>query len=258
MLKMSLSKVKVQYSLLAMMACAVISSASNESVAADQISKAETLRATAAKQNKYTFIMFWKKQDAATKTMWSNMQNSLGEKKERAVYTHARITDQTEANLVKKYGVSRAPMPLALAIAPNGAVTGSFVKKLNQEHVAKSFVSPTKSQCMLALQSRKLVLLNLNPGIVPAAAEGVKEFRKIPCYQNNTEVISLSLRDPQEYSFAKELGVQTDSQITNVVFMAPPGVMIGKYEENVTKEQLVEALRITGNSCGVKGCKDCK
>ncbi len=68
----------------------------------------------------------------------------------------------------------------------------------------------------------------------------------------------MSLRDPQEYSFVQELGVKSDSRITNVVFMAPPGVMIGKYEENVTKEELIEALKLTGNSCGVKGCKDCK
>ncbi len=51
MLKRSFSKI-MQYSLLAMLVCAVISSASNEIVAAEQLSKAETLRATAAKQDK--------------------------------------------------------------------------------------------------------------------------------------------------------------------------------------------------------------
>ncbi|MCA9006805.1 MAG: hypothetical protein KDA70_16135, partial [Planctomycetaceae bacterium] len=92
------------------------------------LSKVETSRAAAAKENKYTFIMFWKNQDDATKAMWSTLQQNLSGKTDTTTFVAVNTTDPAEARLVEEYGVSRAPMPLTLAVAPNGAITGSFVK----------------------------------------------------------------------------------------------------------------------------------
>ncbi len=221
-------------------------------------SKVENVSATAASQNKYTFIMFWKQKDSATSTMWKNLNTGLKTHAGEATLTQVQTNDPAEANIVKKYGVSRAPMPLTLAIAPNGAVTGSFVRRLDQGHIEKSFVSPTKSQCMHALQNRNLVLLNILPISKTGTPQGVDEFKQIPCYQKSAKVITLSIDDPEEASFVKELDIPTNSLTQNVVFMAPPGVLIGKYKEDVTKEQLIADLKKTGKGCGVEGCKHCK
>src|SRR5208283_2699955 len=59
--------------------------------------------------------------------------------------------------------LSRAPMPLVLAVAPNGAVTGAIPLKLTEAQVGQAFVSPIAAQCLKAVQSRKLVLLCVQP-----------------------------------------------------------------------------------------------
>jgi hypothetical protein len=154
MLKITLTNTLKQFSFLMVATCTVFIVASDSISAAKPLTKAEQAKDTASKQNKYTFIMFWKKKDNATSAMWKNLGSSLEGRMNQATYTQVRANDPAEANLVKKYGVSRAPMPLTLAIAPNGAVTGSFVKRINKVNIVKSFVSPAKSQCMKTLQDR--------------------------------------------------------------------------------------------------------
>lgn len=222
------------------------------------LSKVETSRAAASKQNKYTFIMFWKNQDDATKAMWNNLQQNLSDKKDKTTVVAVNTNDPAEANLVKEYGVSRAPMPLTLALAPNGAITGSFVKQINADYIDQSFVSPAKSRCMLTLQSRKMVLLCVNPAANAQMPKGVQNFKSIPCYKDVVEVVTLSAGESAEASFLKELEVPQQNNYTTVVFMAPPGVMVGKYTGSVTQDQLIAELKKAGKSCGVDGCKHCK
>tara|TARA_R110002111_G_C6007511_1_gene374233 strand:+ start:8489 stop:9283 length:795 start_codon:yes stop_codon:yes gene_type:complete len=222
------------------------------------LSKVETSRAAASKQNKYTFIMFWKDQDDATKAMWNNLQQNLAGKTDTTTFVAVNTNDPAEENLVKEYGVSRAPMPLTLAIAPNGAITGSFVKQINADYIQQSFVSPAKSRCMLTLQSRKMVLLCVNPGAKSGMPQGVQNFKAIPCYKDVVEVVSVSAGESGESAFLQELEVTPQNDQTTVVFMAPPGVMVGKFNGNVTQEQLIAELKKAGKSCGVDGCKHCK
>jgi hypothetical protein len=222
------------------------------------LSKVESTRTAASKQDKYTFIMFWKNQDDATKVMWNTLQQNLSSKKDKTTFVAVNTNDPTEQNLVKEYGVSRAPMPLTLAIAPNGAITGSFVKNINTEYIDQSFVSPAKSRCMLTLQSRKMVLLCVNPGAKSEMPKGVQDFKSIPCYRDVVNVVSVSTQESGEAGFLKELGVPQQNKGTTVVFMAPPGVMVGQFNANVTQQQLIAELKKAGKSCGVDGCKHCK
>lgn len=256
MLKQTKQSILKKIGFLLLAAFAIVPTISNAGDGGE--SKAETSRSVAAKQNKYTFIMFWKKQDAATTTMWKNLKNELSGRLNEATVIAVRANDPTEAKLVKEYGVSRAPMPMALAIAPNGAITGSFVKKLNAGLIKQSFVSPAKSHCMRTLQNRKMVLLCVTPSGKSGIPQGVQNFKSIPCYQKTVEVVTVSLEESAEASFVKELEVSPQSNVTTVVFMAPPGVMVGRFNENVTQQQLVGELVKSGKGCGDKNCKDCK
>ena len=53
-----------------------------------------------------------------------------------------QITDPAEKQIVDKYGVSRAPMPLVLAVAPCGAITKAFTKAFDENQLRTAFVSP--------------------------------------------------------------------------------------------------------------------
>lgn len=79
----------------------------------------------------------------------------------------------------------------------------------------------------------------------------------MPCYKNAVEVIAVSQSEPTERDFMNELQVP-DSQNSSVIFMAPPGVMVGKFNNSVTSQQLIAELKKAGKNCGVEGCKHCK
>ena len=246
-----------------LLTCVTVLTALVQCQAADPIeiatrSKAETSIAASSQQEKYSFIMFWKKQDAATNTMWKNLQSGLLARSDQAASLAVRVTDPTEMAVVKQYGVSRAPMPLLLAVAPNGAVTASYAKELDVTKIDNAFVTPTMTRCMLAMQNRKLVLLCVHGDEQAVPPQGVAEFQSVPCFQKTAEIVHMNVNDPSEARFLGELEIPRETRGTTTVFMAPPGVMLGKYPANVTKEQLIKKLNDAGKGCGDKNCKHCK
>jgi hypothetical protein len=115
--------------------------------------------------------------------------------RETAAVVEVRVTDPAEKALVDQYAVSRAPMPLILTVAPNGAVTGGFPSKLTEAQVMQAFVSPAVAQCLKAVQARKLVLLCVQPTPGVALPQGVRGFQADPQYRTATEVVTVQSGD---------------------------------------------------------------
>ncbi|MFM9961624.1 MAG: hypothetical protein ACKV2Q_10400, partial [Planctomycetaceae bacterium] len=92
--------------------------------AAAPASKAQATLEQASKEGKTTFLMFFKQQDAASNAMAATLKEGLAEKSERAAVAYVQVGNPAEQALVAKYDVSRAPMPMIIALAPNGAMTG--------------------------------------------------------------------------------------------------------------------------------------
>ncbi|MHC4178949.1 MAG: hypothetical protein ACYSWU_15660, partial [Planctomycetota bacterium] len=78
---------------------------------------------TAARNNKYLFIFFWKANDQQSQSMYGVFQSTMKKWAKSVDSIGVNITDPREKPVVDKFGVSRAPMPLVLALAPNGAIT---------------------------------------------------------------------------------------------------------------------------------------
>ena len=114
------------------------------------------------------------------------------------------------------------------------------------------------TRCMLAMQNRKLVLLCVHGDEQAVPPQGVAEFQSVPCFQKTAEIVHMNVNDPSEARFLGELEIPRETRGTTTVFMAPPGVMLGKYPANVTKEQLIKKLNDAGKGCGDKNCKHCK
>ncbi|HEY7309213.1 MAG TPA: hypothetical protein VH643_07660 [Gemmataceae bacterium] len=139
--------------------------------------------ADAARTNRYVFILFAREDDAATQAVRHTLQATLARRGAQATSLEVRVTDPAEKPMVEQYGVSRAPMPLVLAVAPNGAITGGFPLKLTEAQVAQAFVSPAVAQCLKAVQARKLVLLCVQPTPTAALPQGVRDFHADPQYR---------------------------------------------------------------------------
>ena len=106
---------------------------------------------------------------------------AMAKASDKAEGVEANVTDPSEAPLVRKFNLSRAPMPLVLALAPNGAVTGGFPAEFDEEKLLGALVSPGMAPCLKGLQQRKLVLLcvqNQATKSNEAAMRGVRDFER--------------------------------------------------------------------------------
>jgi len=70
------------------------------------------------------------------------------------------IAGSGEAAIVNKYNLRAARMPVILAFAPNGAVTGAFRSAdINEEKLKSAIASRGMQECMKALQDKKIVFV---------------------------------------------------------------------------------------------------
>lgn len=226
------------------------------SVRAASPSAAEQQLSQAAAEQKYAFILFYKQNDAATQAVAKTLSQGVGGRKDQAVVVYVNVTDAAEKALVEKHKTARAPMPMTLAVAPNGAITGVFAQKLEAKHIEESFVTPTTAECMKSLQDGKVVLLSIHPAATAATPAGVQEFLSDPQFKQRVSLVSMRLDDQSEASFLSELQIDAaKTRGTTVVFMAPPGVMVGKYTAHVTKAKLAADLHAAGKCCEDPNCK---
>jgi hypothetical protein len=213
-----------------------------------------------ARDRQYLFILFWKEDDDATRAVRQTLADALARRAGRAGAVAVRVTDSAEKPLVDQYGVSRSPMPLVLAVAPNGAVTGAFAVKLTEQDVARAFVSPAQASCMKAVQARKLVLVCVLPASeMLTAPAGVREFQADTRFGPATEVVMLRAGDAAEAGFLGALHIDPRTAVPVTVVLAPPGRLLGTFAGPVSKQQLVDKVTAPqgccpGGKCGPGGC----
>lgn len=212
---------------------------------------------TAADAGKYLFAFFWKEENEQTRSMRKVFDEATPKVKDRANAVVVKITDETEKPWVEKFKLMHAPMPLVLAIAPNGAIMGGFPKEFTEEALLNAFGSPCTEKCMKKMQDGKLVLLciqNESTALRNEAMKGVKEFAADERYASATEIIMLDPADAKEKSFLDDLKIDPKTTQAVTAFMAPPGSIIAAFEGATDKEGLISALQKASTGCGPEGC----
>ncbi len=210
--------------------------------------------ATAARQQKFAFILFYRTNNAATQTMHKVLNAELG-RHDNAAFVPIDITDPQEQAVVEQYDASRTPLPAVMAVAPNGAITGVFAQKLLPANIEMAIVTPGQTQCMRALQDKQLVLLCIQPTGDSQVPVGVQQFRADRLNANRTQLVSIQAGDPAEAKFLQQLKVRSDTQTAVTAFMAPPGVLLGTFNDKVTSTVLMTRLAAAGQCCSDPNCK---
>ncbi len=211
----------------------------------------------AAAENKYLFAFFSTDNHAQTVAMKKVFDEATAKVADRALTVAISVTDPAERNLVKKFELDRAPMPLVLALAPNGAIMGGFPTKFEVNDLLGAFGSPCTEKCMKSLQDGKLVLLcvqNSETTLNAEALQGVNEFKADEKYAAATEIVMLDPTDAAEASFLSDLKIDPKITVATTAFLAPPGSVISEVEGATTKEVLVTALQQANTGCGPGGC----
>ena len=216
-----------------------------------------------SREARYQFLLFWKQADAATSQARQTLDAFASQQDRELIVSDIRVGDPATQDLVKQYGVSRAPMPLVLAVAPNGAVTEAIMHPIDDKKLAAAIVSPASADCLKGMQDGKIVFVcvrSKRKKTEKGVLDGVYEFAADDNYREATQIVRVDPADPQEGAFLKQLKIdpQTSSPVT--VMVAPSGGMLGTYVGPTTKAEFVKTLTDSkssccpGGKCGPNGC----
>jgi hypothetical protein len=211
----------------------------------------------AAEAGKYLFLFFSKADDDQTLAMRKVFQAATEKAADRAQSIAVDITDSAEKTIVAKFDLERAPMPLVLAMAPNGAITGGFPNKFDEQQLLDAFATPGTEKVMKNLQDSKLVFVcvqNEKTKSNEAAMQGVRDFKSDARFATATEIVTLDPADEKETKFLSDLRVSAETPEAVTVFLVPPGRAIAKLEGATAKDALVELLSKANTGCGPGGC----
>lgn len=212
----------------------------------------------AADANKYLFVFIYDRLDEQTLAMRKVFDEATGEVADKADAVAVRRSDPIQRGIVRKLDVARAPVPLALALAPNGAVTGGFPIKFSVQQLMDAFVSPCTEQCLKAIQADKLVFLcvqNKTTKLNDEAMKGVRAFKADPRYKARTEIIMLDPADASEAKALGRLGIDPKTPEAVTVFLTPPGQVIAQISGATDKKVLLAAsAKSCGPGCASTGC----
>jgi len=225
-------------------------------VAAQEPMSPQQVLEQASIQNRYTFLIFYREDSQATRAMAQAVNGTVAQRPGGASATYVQTSHPSNKPLVDRFGLGRAPMPLTVAVAPNGAMTGIFPTKVTDEQLAGSFVTPSMAGCMKAMQSGKLVLLCVQTSPADVLPQAVRDFQADPQFAARVAVVALPVADPSEADLLKELQIDVQQPgYATTVFMAPPGVLVGKFSATATKDELAVALHKAGKCCDDPHCK---
>lgn len=204
----------------------------------------------------FTFIVFHRGDNDTTRTFAQQMQEGLAAHAGKVASTTAHVDDPAEQALVTKLGISRAPMPMAVVIAPNGAVTGLFPRQITAEQVAAAIVPPTMMRCMKELQSQKLVFVCLTNSETVDVPQGVQLVQQSPQFKDRISLVGMRLDDPAEARFYQQMKLNPN-QVTGPysVLIAPPGVLIGHFDARSSADQIAAAIHKAGQCCEDENCQ---
>ena len=170
----------------------------------------------AADARQHLFLFVYDKDDEATRTARQVVESAVGKMTGKAQWAAVRRDATEEKAVVQKFGLRNAPVPLVLAVAPNGAITGGILPQdIDEQAIQDAVVSPGSQACLKALQDRKVVLLCVQNKATKSnedAMRGVNEFKADAQFASFTEVVRVDPGDEAEGKFLAQLKVDPKEQ----------------------------------------------
>lgn len=241
----------------AVMAAAVIGSAC--AAPATKVSPAETAIQSAAKQNRYAIVTFYKKNDDASTKMLAEAKQLKAKYSNRANFVIADFDNAVHKEVISRYGADRAPMPLTLVIAPSGAVTAGYPTAINKTDISDAFVSAGMADVLKTLQDGKIAVIcvqnsktKLNKESL-STAEGLKYSAQ---FRDAMEIVKIDPADSSETKLIQTCKVDANTENAQLVIIVPPGRIIGMFDGTATIDSITTTIMksMSGGTCGSGGC----
>ncbi len=170
----------------------------------------------------------------------------------------ADVADPKEQVLVAKYQVNRAPLPLTIAFAENGAIVKAYPgKTLSRDELEKSFVSTKMAEVQKGFQDKKVILLCVQGKTTQHNAESMGAARELAQDEKTAKALILMEVAPEDEAstdLLKQLKVDSTLKEATVFVLVPPSTLAGKVEGATTKDAIWQVVLKGVSSCGGGSC----
>jgi len=213
----------------------------------------------AAEAHKYLFLFVSENNGQETVAARSAVEAAVTKIAEKADMVSIVRNTAAEKATVEQFQLNRAPMPIVLAIAPNGAITGAYYgDRLKDPQLQESIASEAEQVCMKTLQDGNLVLVCAQNGTTQsneAAMQGVNDFKADSRFAKFTEIVKIDPASAAEQSFVAKLQIDPKTTEAVTILLAPPSSLVTKVNGATNRDALAaDLIAATSGGCGAGGC----
>ncbi|MDZ7742174.1 MAG: hypothetical protein U5Q03_10580 [Bacteroidota bacterium] len=185
----------------------------------------------------------------------------------KKIYTNAVIVEMNRDNpdnaqLVKEWRLSGAPLPLILVVSSNGMLSGGQVlNRATAENIASMVPSPKLEQIYAAIANKKNAIVAFTKKSFSDREEVLKECNEaISTLGNEAVLIEVDMNNKKETAFMKQLRINPETAKASVTLVInKQGQVAGTSTTIPDAEKLVAAAKTPvksgcGPGCGPAGC----
>lgn len=209
-----------------------------------------------SKENKYVVLYIDDGSSKESAAIRDNMKDNVNSMSEQFKFVEINYNKEKDALLKYLNTTGISQFPLALTIAPNGAITGSFAQKCTNDELKATVVTKKESEITLCLQKGNVALICIHKGQTEEFSKVKSELKAIETNFNGVVVAQyVDTENTNDTPFIKKLP-ETSANIT--VFITVPGQGIkAKLEgDQINNTNLLQAIQssCSSGSCGPSGC----
>ncbi len=205
----------------------------------------------AAEDGKVAFLVVT---DNSIKTDLSDCKKTIkaaSKQTRNAVMIEINRSDDENTEILKQYRLTSIPIPMILALNPNGVISGAIQpSRATLESLVALVPSPKKAEVMKALSGGNAVFITAShKGMTTLGT--VSDSCAIACQkgQGKAVCIKIDMNDEDESAFIKELKIDTSSAEPVTIVANPKGQIAAQFTGPVKVDDLVQATTKTIGGC---------
>jgi len=185
----------------------------------------------------------------------SDIVNQAVKKIPESKIIHLNKDDESNANIVGKFGISNVPVPFVIVVSPKGfPVNGFTAQQLSLQNLIDAVPTPKQDEVYLALSQKTPVYIVVSKNnmdkmdVVKNCSDASSSMVTKP------PVIEFDFNDDKEQSFLSRLGVTSINNKSVIVVINSAGQVTEKFEGKTDVAKLIAAAnKIIQSSCCPSG-----
>lgn len=210
---------------------------------------------SAARQKKVAFILVTDQGTTGVDQARGLIQQAM-QQVNKSTLVELDRSSPGNADLVTKFRLAGAPVPLILVAARTGILAGGVVAaQATAEQLVGMVPSPKKTEALQAIQSGKAVLISASRKGM-ATQSGAKAACAAACGQlaDKCVTVQIDMDDPQEAGFLTSMKVNLASTEPVTLVINAQGQITGTYAGAADVATLVQATTKKAGGCAPGAC----